>query len=213
MLRLTEYRTKEEGLADRLNYAAMIDDGVMLCKDGSLMACWSFRGQDLASSTSNELAAIAARLNSGLRFGSGWMLHCDAIRRKAPGYPSRGAFPDRTTLTIDEERRMQFMAEGAHFESTYALDRVIPILRQINKSHLLVVIFFENTEIAALARQEAATVEDIYRQTVAQQFLAEKTQMVLKLRQYGIQSVLTPPQDLSIHTINKYLEMKSKGLI
>ena len=121
MLRLTEYRTKEEGLADRLNYAAMIDDGVMLCKDGSLMACWSFRGEDLASSTSNELAAIAARLNSGLRFGSGWMLHCDAIRRKAPGYPSRGAFPDRTTLTIDEERRMQFMAEGAHFESTYAL--------------------------------------------------------------------------------------------
>jgi uncharacterized protein (DUF58 family) len=100
-----------------------------------------------------------------------------------------------------------------NFESTYALDRVIPILRQINKSHLLVVIFFENTEIAALTRQEAATVEDIYRQTVAQQFLAEKTQMVLKLRQYGIQSVLTPPQDLSIHTINKYLEMKSKGLI
>jgi uncharacterized protein (DUF58 family) len=100
-----------------------------------------------------------------------------------------------------------------NFESSYALDRVVPILRQINKSHLLVVIFFENTEISTLATQAAHTVEDIYRQTVAQQFIAEKTQMVHQLRQYGIQSILSSPNDLSIHTINKYLEMKSKGLI
>lgn len=121
MLNLLEYRTKEEGLADRLNYAAMIDNGIMLCKDGALMASWYFRGQDLASSTSDELAAVSARLNNALRFGSGWMIHCDEIRRKAPGYPVRGAFPDRTTRAIDEERRMQFMAEGAHYESAYAL--------------------------------------------------------------------------------------------
>jgi len=121
VLNLLEYRTKEEGLADRLNYAAMIDNGIMLCKDGALMACWYFRGQDLASSTPDELAAVSARLNNALRFGSGWMIHCDEIRRKAPGYPVRGAFPDRTTRAIDEERRMQFMAEGAHYESAYAL--------------------------------------------------------------------------------------------
>lgn len=121
MLKLLEYRTKEEGLADRLNYAAMIDNGIMLCKDGALMAAWYFRGQDLASSTADELAAVSARLNSALRFGSGWMIHCDEIRRKAPGYPERGAFPDRTTRAIDDERRMQFMAEGAHYESVFAL--------------------------------------------------------------------------------------------
>jgi type IV secretion system protein VirB4 len=121
VLNLLEYRTKEEGLADRLNYAAMIDTGIMCCKDGALMACWYFLGQDLASSTADELAAVSARLNASLRFGSGWMIHVDAIRRKAPGYPERGAFPDRTTRVIDEERRMQFLAEGAHYESAYAL--------------------------------------------------------------------------------------------
>ena len=101
----------------------------------------------------------------------------------------------------------------SNFESTHALDRVIPILRRINTLHLLVVIFFENTEIEALANKPAATVEDIYKQTTALQFLAEKRMMAQKLNQYGIQAVLTRPEDLSIHTINKYLEMKARGLI
>lgn len=100
-----------------------------------------------------------------------------------------------------------------NFESSYALDRVLPLLRRINNMHLLVVVFFENTEIRALTRQSAQTTEDIYRQTIAEQFLAEKSQMVSKLRQYGIQAVLTRPEDLSINTINKYLELKARGLI
>ncbi len=100
-----------------------------------------------------------------------------------------------------------------NFESSYALERVLPVLRKINKVHLLVVIFFENTEIRAFAEEEVSTLKDIYHQTVAQQFLSEKSQMVQKLNQYGIQAILTRPQDLSINTVNKYLELKSRGLI
>lgn len=120
MISLKEYRTKEEGLADRLNYDSLIENGIMINKDGSLMSSWYFRGPDLASSTANELASISARMNSALRFGTGWMIHVDDVRRKAPGYPKAGAFPDRTTRIIDEERRMQFQAEGAHYESVFA---------------------------------------------------------------------------------------------
>lgn len=100
-----------------------------------------------------------------------------------------------------------------NFESMYALERVLPILRRINTFHLLVVIFFENTEIRYLAESEAKTLEDIYHQTIARKFLAEKSSMVQKLRQYGIQAVLTRPADLSVNTVNKYLELKSRGLI
>lgn len=100
-----------------------------------------------------------------------------------------------------------------NFESMYALERVLPLLRRINTFHLLVVIFFENTEIRDFAYKKVETLEDIYHQTVAQKFLAEKSQMVQKLHQYGIQAVLTAPEDLSINTINKYLELKSRGLI
>ncbi|MEL7221932.1 MAG: DUF58 domain-containing protein, partial [Bacteroidota bacterium] len=100
-----------------------------------------------------------------------------------------------------------------NFESMYALERVLPILRRIAAFHLLVVVFFENTEIGDFAEQAPATVEEIYQQTVARKFLSEKGAMVQKLRQYGIQAVLTRPEELTINTINKYLELKARGLI
>jgi len=100
-----------------------------------------------------------------------------------------------------------------NFESAFALDRALPILRRINRRHLLVVVFFDNTEIREFAEQEAQDIEGIYQQTMARKYLSEKAQMVLTLRQYGIQSVLTRPEDLSISTINKYLELKARGLI
>lgn len=100
-----------------------------------------------------------------------------------------------------------------NFESTYALERALPMLRRLSRAHLLVVVFFENTEIRKLANEEVRTTADVYRQTVARHFLQDKKEMVTKLRQYGIQAVLTKPQDLTLNTINKYLELKSRGLI
>ena len=100
-----------------------------------------------------------------------------------------------------------------NFESMYALDRVLPILRRINTFHLLVVIFFENTEIRDFVESQVETLEDIYHQTIARKFLTEKSNMVQKLQQYGIQAILTRPAELSINTVNKYLELKSRGLI
>lgn len=100
-----------------------------------------------------------------------------------------------------------------NFESRFALERVLPILRRLNRLHLLVVVFFENTEIRRFVDEEAETLEGVYQKTIARKFLSEKQQMVQILRQYGIQSVLTRPEDLSINTVNKYLELKSRGLI
>jgi uncharacterized protein (DUF58 family) len=100
-----------------------------------------------------------------------------------------------------------------NFESMYALDRVLPILRRISAFHLLVVVFFENSAIREFAQAAPTNVEGIYQQTMARKFLAEKRAMVQKLKQYGIQAVLTNPADLSMDTINKYLELKARGLI
>jgi uncharacterized protein (DUF58 family) len=100
-----------------------------------------------------------------------------------------------------------------NFENPQSLERVLPILRRINHTHLLLVVFFENTEIQAFANEEATTLEGVYQHTIAQQFLYDKQQMAILLRQYGIQTVLSKPEDLSINTINKYLELKSRGLL
>lgn len=116
-----EHRTGPRGLADLLLADALVDDGILLQQDGSLVAGWSYRGPDMMSAAAAEMDALSARLNHALRLGSGWMVQCDAIRSCAPGYPVRGAFPDSVTRVIDDERRQQFMDEGAHFESEYYL--------------------------------------------------------------------------------------------
>jgi uncharacterized protein (DUF58 family) len=95
----------------------------------------------------------------------------------------------------------------------YALDRVLPILRKLNKLHLLVVVFFENSEVKDFMNQPAGSVRDVYTKTIARQVNAEKAQIAFRLRQFGIQVVYTTPEDLSINTINKYLELKARGMI
>lgn len=100
-----------------------------------------------------------------------------------------------------------------NFESMYALERALPMLRKINALHLLVIIFFKNTEIEQFAQENAERMEDMYNQTIARKFLAEKRAMVQKLRQHGIQAVLTAPEELSIQAVNKYMELKARGLI
>jgi type IV secretion system protein VirB4 len=118
---IREHRTNAVGLADLLLYDSLVEDGVLLLQDGALLAAWSFRGPDMASATHTEMAVLSARLNRLLRLGTGWMVQCDATRSLAPEYPAAGEFPDPVTRAIDEERRMQFLAEGAHFESEYFL--------------------------------------------------------------------------------------------
>lgn len=120
-MRRDEHRTKPRGLADLLLPYALIEDGILLQQDGSLLAGWTYRGPDMMSAAAAEMEALSARLNHVLRLGSGWMVQCDAIRSRAPGYPEDGAFPDPVSKLIDDERRQQFMAVGAHFESEYFL--------------------------------------------------------------------------------------------
>ena len=123
-MRLQQFRRPTKAVADLLQYAALVDSGIVLLKSGALLGGFYYRGRDLSSSTVDERNYITGRLNAALsRFGSGWVTWQDAIRVPAPGYPSphRSAFPDPVTRLIDEERRSTFTAEGAHFESEYAL--------------------------------------------------------------------------------------------
>lgn len=100
-----------------------------------------------------------------------------------------------------------------NFESLQSLERVLPYLRRINKFHLLVVVFFENTEVLDFSLQTPSNTEEIYQQTVAKKLLLEKGRIVQELKKYGIQSIITKPEDLPLNTINKYLELKSRGMI
>jgi type IV secretion system protein VirB4 len=117
---LREYRRQPQGFADLLNAFALVSEGALLQKDGSLVTAWRYEGPDMESATADEMATLASQVAAALReFGNGWMFQADALRRPAPGYPRRGAFPDATSLVIDEERRRQYESAEATYESLY----------------------------------------------------------------------------------------------
>jgi uncharacterized protein (DUF58 family) len=100
-----------------------------------------------------------------------------------------------------------------NFETVSSMERQLAYLKRIARDHLLVTIFFENTEVSELLDRESQNVGDIYLKTVAEKFNFEKRQIVKSLNREGIHTILTPPKELSINAINKYLELKARALI
>lgn len=100
-----------------------------------------------------------------------------------------------------------------NFETLNALKRQMKYLKAMASNHLLVVIFFENTELKDLLSRRAESTFEIYEQTIAQKFDYEKRLITHELQKYGILSLYTPPEKLTINALNKYLEIKTRGLI
>jgi type IV secretion system protein VirB4 len=124
MLALKYFRDKAAGVSDLLNWAALIEDGIVQGKDGSVLAGWYYQGPDIQSSTDGERDWLAGRISAALsRLGAGWATWTEAIRTPAASYPppELSHFPDPVSRLVDEERRRQFLREGAHFESRYVL--------------------------------------------------------------------------------------------
>lgn len=123
---------------------------------------------------------------------------------------------DFSRLYIDVKRNLNqrsLLLLYTNFETLDALYRQLPYLKAIAKNHLLVVIFFENTELQKLTLKNADTTFDIFEKTIAEKFIYEKKLIVNELQKHGIQTILTAPEHLTINTINKYLEIKARGLL
>jgi uncharacterized protein (DUF58 family) len=97
-----------------------------------------------------------------------------------------------------------------NFESMDSLQREMISLKKMAKYHLLLVVFFENTELKAITETKATSLEDIYIKTIADKFIHEKKLMAKELQKNGILSILTSPENLTINTVNKYLELKTR---
>jgi uncharacterized protein (DUF58 family) len=100
-----------------------------------------------------------------------------------------------------------------NFESILSLQRQLPFLKGLAGQHLLVVIFFENTEMKSLLERPADDLREVYHKAIAEKINHEKKLIVKELGRFGIQALLTSPENLTINTINKYLELKARGFI
>ncbi len=100
-----------------------------------------------------------------------------------------------------------------NFETLSSMERQMRYLRLIAKQHLLVVVLFQNTELRSLLQFKPQGTEEIYLKTIAEKFVHEKRQIVKELNRHGIHTLLTTPENLTVNTINKYLELKARNLI
>ena len=100
-----------------------------------------------------------------------------------------------------------------NFETMDSLHRQLTYLKGIAKSHLLVVVFFQNTELNEITNGKATTIQEVYDKVIAEKFIFEKKLIVNELKKYGIHSVLTQPESLTLDTINKDLEIKARGIL
>jgi type IV secretion system protein VirB4 len=139
------YRNKEAGVADLLNWAALTDEGIVQCKDGSVLAGFFFRGPDLFSSTDIELNDLTRRVNNALvRFGSGWAMWAESVRLPTSSYSDRSKshFPDPITQLIDDERRHHFETVGEFYETEYAV--ILSYTPPLQRNRKIVDMMYDN---------------------------------------------------------------------
>lgn len=165
--KLDKHRSKEAGLADLLNYSAEIDDGIIICKNGALIAAWIYQGEDHVSSTDEQCEIVSYRINQALSgLGNGWMIHVDAIRRNAPNYsaPQYSHFPDRVSRAIDEERRRYFNSLGALYEGFFVLTITYfpPVLAQTKFIELM----FDDQAVQENPKARTAHILDYFKKEI-----------------------------------------------
>ncbi len=100
-----------------------------------------------------------------------------------------------------------------NFEHINSMRRHLSYLKKTARKHLVVLIIFKNTELQQLINYQANEPRRLYHKIIAEDFDWQKRMMLKELRLHNIHSVLTEPENLTTAVINKYLQLKARGLI
>lgn len=201
-LKLSKHRSKQAGLADLLVYASVIEDGIVLGKDGSLSAAFKYTCQDNASATDEERNLLSVWINKTLvRLGNGWMIHVDAARHQAPNYPAAtlSSFGDEVTAAIDQERRQYFESHGVLYESFFVL--VVTYLPPMLAEQKFVGLMFDDDSPKTTAAQHTAMILENFKREI--QTIENNLSSAMKLQRLKGEQVMQ--EDGSIQIQDKFL--------
>lgn len=109
--------------------------------------------------------------------------------------------------------RRSLLVLYTNFADMTSMQRQLPFLKQLASRNRVLVVFFEDKELDDFIGHKPTTTEEYFQQTISRRFAAQKRLIVSTLRQHGILSLLTLPENLSVNIINKYLELKSRNLL
>lgn len=100
-----------------------------------------------------------------------------------------------------------------NFETTNGMHRQLKYLSHLAKDHLVLVAFFLNSEFNEVLETSPTEMDELFRKGIAEKLSNDKLLIVKELNRYGIHTILSTPENLTINSINKYLEFKARGLV
>lgn len=110
-------------------------------------------------------------------------------------------------------RRRSLIVLFTNFDSENALKRNFRYIKDIARHHLLVVVFFEDSQAKELVETEAQDTPGIYERAVSFDKLHKGHLLARELRKAGIRTVLSPPEKLGVQVINEYLGIKKQQIL
>lgn len=211
-LGLKKHRSATAGMADLLNYSAVVDDGVIVCKNGSFMAAWLYKGEDNASSTESYRESVSFRFNQAVsRLGTGWMLHADAARRASPTYMEGGVshFPDPVSAAIDEERRRLFGSIGKMYEGYFVL--VVTYFPPFLAQKKFVELMFDDDAVAPDKKSQTRALIDNFKRDI-QNIESRVSSAVTPTRLLGVKTVTEDGKQITNDDFLRWLQFCVTGL-
>lgn len=210
--KLDHRRPHGQAVADLLNYAAVVDDGVIVCKNGAFMAAWIFEGDDAAGSTDEQRETASMRVNQALsRLGNGWMIHVDAVRRPAQDYAPAASshFPDRVSAAMYEERRRMFHRLGTTYEG-YLVMTLTWFPPQLAQRKFVELMFDDDAEVAGKTERTTTLIADFERE--CRSFEGRLSSVFRMTRLKGHKSVTEQGREVTHDDFLQWLQFCVTGL-
>ena len=78
---------------------------------------------------------------------------------------------------------------------------------------LPLIVTIGDNDLRGLVKQAPGAVSDVYRQSVAEELLQQREEALARITQLGGLALDVPAGRLSFELVNKYLEVKERGLL
>ncbi len=115
-------------------------------------------------------------------------------------------------LSLRLPRRTLLCLFTDHLDEEQAGTLVEP-LRKLSRRHVPLCLSVQDTALAELLATEPAEPEVAFQQAVATELLQERERVKGKLAREGVAVADVHPEQLSLEAVNRYLEIKSRGLL
>ncbi|HEX7887354.1 MAG TPA: DUF58 domain-containing protein, partial [Phenylobacterium sp.] len=99
------------------------------------------------------------------------------------------------------------------FADATSAELMIENVARLMRTHLVLFVVFRDEELESLAGREPMDPDDVSRAVIAERLLRQREAVAARLRRLGAQIVDAPADGLATNLLNRYLDVKRRGLV